>query len=133
MYTVSHSQWCAILCQSPINNSGKMTVKSRHIQKTSAIPRVYRWTIQVPERRAPIYGNFIIYDTCMLCFYYHIYSEMFEASRWHSYERFFAPMITHKNGDHIFVGDTVNFQDPADGPCSGIVVKFMTEVASHFY
>ena len=53
MYTVSHSQWCAILCQSPINNSGKMTVKSRHIQKTLAIPRVYRWTIQVPERRAP--------------------------------------------------------------------------------
>ena len=42
---------------------------------------------------------------------------MFEASRWHSDERFFAPVITHKNGDHIFVGDTVNFQDPAHGPC----------------
>ena len=73
-------------------------------------------------------GNSIIYDTGMLCFYYHMYSEMFEASRWHSDERFFAPMITHKNGDHIFVGDTVNFQDPAHGPCSGQVVKFMTEV-----
>ena len=73
-----------------------------------------------------------IYDTC--CVYCHIYREMFEASWWHSDERFFAPMITHKNGDHIIVGDTVNFQDPAHGPCSGKVVKFMTEViASHYY
>ena len=55
-------------------------------------------------------------------------------SRWHSDERFFAPMIIHKNGDHIFVGDTVNFQDPAHGPCYGKVVKFMTEViVCHFY
>ena len=110
MYTVSHSQWCAILCQSPINNSGKMPVKSRHIQKTSAIPRVYRWTIQAPERKAPMAILLLLSMTRRV--YCHIYSEILEVSRWHSDERFFAPMITHKNGDHMFVGDTVNFQEP---------------------
>ena len=126
MYTVLHSQWCTILCQSPINNSGKVPVWSRQIQKTSEIPCVHRWTIQVPK------GESLAAFTIIYTLYAHVvfigtYSEMFEASRWHSDERFFAPMITHKNGDHIFVGDTVNFQEPGHGPCYGKVVKFMLD------
>ena len=80
------------------------------------------------RRGEPSSFQYYIYTLYAHVVFIGTYSEMFEASRWHSDERFFAPMITHKNGDHIFVRDTVNFQEPGHGPCYGEVVKFMTEV-----
>ena len=80
------------------------------------------------RRGEPSSFQYYIYTLYAHVVFIGTYSEMFEASRWHSDERFFAPMITHKNGDHIFVGDIVNFQEPGHGPCYRKVVKFMTEV-----
>jgi len=50
---------------------------------------------------------------------------MFEASRWHTDEWFLAPMTILGNGEQIFVGDIVTFQDPSHGLCCG-KVKFRT-------
>ena len=58
---------------------------------------------------------------------------MYEASRWHTDERFLAPMIIHGNGEQIFIGDIVTFQDPSHGLCYGKAVKFMTEVINNVH
>ena len=54
---------------------------------------------------------------------------MFEASRWHTDERFLAPMMILGNGEQIFVGDIVTFQDPS----SWTVLWESDEVYYYYY
>lgn len=126
MYTVLHSV--------PFYANLPSTILERCLSSPDISRKLQRYPVytdgpfRYQKGRAWQFSLLYILYTHMLCLLAHSYSEMFEASRWHSDERFFAPMITHKNGDYIFVGDIVNFPEPGHGPCYGKVVKFMTEV-----
>ena len=56
---------------------------------------------------------------------------MYEADRWHKDPRIQSPMVIYK-GEHIFVGDMVEFVDSGEeylcGKCYGKVLNFMTKV-----
>ena len=58
---------------------------------------------------------------------------MYEAVRWHVDPRFRAPMVIYK-GEHIFVGDIIEFVDIGEeipcGKCYGKILNFMTKVYS---
>ena len=58
--------------------------------------------------------------TCM-----QLYSEMFEANRWHNDPQFFSPMAS-VDGFQVFVGEIVHCLK--DSTSYAKIVKFMTEV-----
>ena len=53
-----------------------------------------------------------------------MYSEMFEANRWHSDPKYFSPMALI-DGSQVFTGDIVTLKDSTS---YAKIVKFMTEV-----
>ena len=53
------------------------------------------------------------------------YSELYEAQRWHTDHKLWTPMIVLTNGQHIFIGDIIGFDNYLGESTIGKVVRFV--------
>ena len=121
--TVLWLKWYTLFCQPTWGYCCQRAKQSLHFftdQKVSSSERRL-WIYRVKKNHSSV--KHILYN-------HNYYSEVYEAKRWHSTNRFWTPMVTLSNGDQVFIHDIINLSISG---CYGKVTKFVEVSCSTVY